>query len=216
MMRKLAMIIAVACVATVFTVVFALGLLWYRGQLTSDAVEAIVAIVKGEEPESSRDVGEADVIDPSANDVMQARVTRLLDIENREKEVDLLLGMVNERADALEAGQKAFVARTKAFDDRLAALEERWLSEATTQARAVIQKQQPADAVAMLSSLEIDEAVLLVRGLQDKTIAQIMQQFTRSNDEKEIERGRAIFEAIFNGEPRRALLDETVSADDAG
>lgn len=213
MIRKLATIAAVVCVATVCTALFAVALLWYRGQLTADAISMIAAILRGEDLESMTGADDAEGIDPSANDVTRLRIGRILSIENREKEVDQLLGMVNERADILEASQKAFAARTKAFDDRLNDLETRWLSEATEQARAVLAAQQPAAAVANLSILDLEESVLLVRGLPEKTIARILQQFAQSNVEEEIKRGREIFEAITRGEPRRSLLEETAAAD---
>lgn len=211
MIRKLMTFVGIVCVAAVITEAFAVGLLWYRGQLTPDTLTDVGRLLSGEEAESMSD-DDAETVPPSTEELAMAIVRAQLDLDSRDQEAKLLMDMVEQGRVQLSEDRAAFLAEKKAFEERLAALEERWASEGTDQARRILKSQRPEDSYAQLAPLELDEAVMLLRGLPDKTIASILQQFARSNDEQQTRRGREIFEALSRGEPRRSLVDEPTTA----
>jgi hypothetical protein len=62
--------------------------------------------------------------------------------------------------------------------------------------------------------LSLDQDVVLMKGMPEKTIAKILKEFQTSGEPNIVdgkdpaaERGRQIFEALSRGEPSRSLLE---------
>ena len=64
----------------------------------------------------------------------------------------------------------------------------------------------PDDAVENLMQLDLEENIVLLKGMPEKQIAKILQEFLKGKDEQ-LERGWQIFEAISRGEPSKKLID---------
>lgn len=200
--------IVIVCVATVFSEVLGAGLLWYRGQLTVDTIKDIRSILKGE-TQGDFDLGEESAkADPSSDDVMQKRIRAILDLENREDENDILKKMVDSKKETLIADQEKLRDQKKVFEEQLKTLNDRFTGEAIAQARLIVLALPPADAVQNLVQLDLAETVILLKGMPEKSIAKILQQFARSNLVEEQERGQEVFEAIYRGEPFKKVLGD--------
>jgi hypothetical protein len=64
-----------------------------------------------------------------------------------------------------------------------------------------------SDAVEKLMQLKLEESVALLKGMPEKTIAKILQEFESDPaDPARIQRGHEIFEAISRGEPNSTLV----------
>jgi Mg/Co/Ni transporter MgtE len=126
--------------------------------------------------------------------------------------------MADAKREELESLQKQIRARRKEFEDELARIEAEITSTSTEQARGVLLALPPKDAVQQLLQLSLDQDVVLLKGMPEKTIAKILKEFQTttatlaeaSGDRKEAppERGRKIFEALSRGEPSRSLVEK--------
>jgi Mg/Co/Ni transporter MgtE len=139
-----------------------------------------------------------------------------MSVEYNAKEAELAIfkQMMTEGTARLSAQREAFEQRKRAFDQELKQLEETLNSEATSLARGVLLALSPKDAVDKLMTLRVEEGVVLLKGMPEKSIAKILKEFKETPDQ--IERGKSIFEALNKGEPLRPLLDRTKSDLNAG
>lgn len=207
-LRSLATLIGVVCTATLITEGLVLLALWQRGYLSPENVREIQLTLFGEAAIPAESAGNADPPPtPTQAEVQQARVLRILQLENREQELALL------KADALEAANQ-FISERAALDEmktsfstELKTIEDRVRDTATRQARAVLMVTPPADAVDRLMGLSWEENVAILKGMPEKNISKILAEF-RGPDEK-LKRGQALFEALSRGEPERTLTTKT-------
>ena len=206
MIRSAVAIFCVVCVATLFTEALGIGLLWYRGQLTPEMLRDVRAVLAGQQLDAPEPAEDALQTQASSDEVMETRVSRLFQITTREDELAMFKAMMLEKAEALTARQQQFEQQRNAFDERLKAMEEEAVSEATERAQAVLLALPAPDAVASLMSLPPEENVRLLTGIPEKSIAKILKEFLQG-DEKQQERGREIFEAITRGDPQRAVVE---------
>lgn len=195
-----------------------LGVLWLKGCLTPQNLADIRSILAGE----SRDDNEIENEDAklqslSEQDIQNRRVLRVLDLESREKELDLMKTMALNTENRLISDRNSFDNMREAFRDELEELNARYQSAAVEQARAVLLamlKNSPEATVERLMALELDDAVVLVRGMPEKSIAQLLQEFdtpTAKEVDAQKQRGREIFEALNRGEPIRTLIQNTLN-----
>ncbi len=207
MMRSLVFIICIVCVATVLSELIGVGFLWFRGQLTADTIadmRAVIAGTSGQADSSEND--DPDKTAPSLNNVIEKRSLRVWDLDRRQKNTAVILSMVNTRATRLTKTEKDFEAQRKAFLAQLQKLVDASNSTSTEQAQGILQKLTPADAVPYLMTGTVEQNVTLLKGLPEKTIAALLQEFSAGGDNARLERGQKIFEAISQGEPKRGLL----------
>ncbi len=217
MMRTIVTVLGVVCAATLVTEGLALGLLWYRGQLNAESVAEITAILSGEEPGGTA-LADDEAPPPSTEEVANAIARERLELDTRDDEFRVLMKLVEDERRQLDEDLAVLESSKKKFEERLAELEKTLTSEGVDQARRILKAQRAEDAVAQLAPLEFEEAVILLRGLPDKTIAAILQQFAASNDEQQRRRGLEIFEALSRGEPKRSVVDQAAGTgtEDAG
>lgn len=209
MMRTLLGLVSVICVATVLSELAGLGLLWYRGQLTAATVADIRAILSGEyagEVDGGDDGEGVDSV--AAADVIEKRSMAVMGLSNRAQELDLLKAILDENARQLSEQQAEFELKQEAFETRLADLEETVNEEATEQTRAVLARMDAPDAVQNLMELDLQENLVLLKGMSDKKIAELLQQFLEG-DQAQITRGHEIFEGLSRGDPANSLVEAT-------
>jgi hypothetical protein len=210
MIRSLGMILGACCVATLISQVIGLGILWYRGQLTSGTVRNIRAVLAGQDVDSLS-AGEALPKDEvTSEDVVRERSERVLEFSTLRNELSVLKSMVDSNRTSLLAEKDTFLKLRDDFEKRLKLLETERTSAAAEQARGVLLAMPPAEAVDSLMRLSLDEDVMLLKEMPEKKIAALLQQFSvtqgKPPDEARVTRGQKIFEALTRGEPARGLI----------
>jgi len=208
MIRPLIVLICIFCVATIMSELVGVGFLWYRGQLTSEIVADIRDILSGQFRDPSETDPEDETSPLSTDDVMEQRTWKVMDLSNREKEMSILKTMVDENAVALSTRQEKFDNKKKLFEEQLETLNAKVVSEASEQARGILLKLPAADAVLNLMELDLEENIVLLKGMSEKKIAELLGEFLKG-DQKQVKRGHEIFEALSRGEPAKSLLDQT-------
>lgn len=209
MMRSLVVIICIFCVATIMSQAVGLAFLWNRGQLNSETVEEIRVILSGQFGDVAGDGEEEDASLPSSEDIMKERSKSILGLDRREKELSLIKLMVDENAVDLGSQLDAFERKEKAFELKMVELNNKLTAEATEQTRGLLMKLEPADAVLYLMELDLNENVILLKGMPDKKIAELLQEFLQAGDQKQVTRGNEIFEALSKGEPAASLIENS-------
>jgi len=208
MFRSLLVIGGIFCATVVLAEVLMAGVLWFSGSLTADSLRDIRLALQGgsaAQPERSKD--EAQVQLPSQDDIQESRLTRILQLDARETELKILKRMTADTAIQLISDRQAFDQLKVQFRTELERLEEQNQSEATEQIRTILMATAPEDAVLRLMGLPPEDAVDLMRGLPEKTIARILAAF--QTDPKTAARGKSLFESLYRGEPKRALIQDT-------
>jgi hypothetical protein len=219
MLRLLAVLTGVMSCTIILAELVGLGYLWSKGYLTNNNLYEIRLILTGEARDE--DPGKSDenkTIGSSQQELQSARVMRVLDLESRGKELELLKTMTENRANQLISDQKSFDEMKENFRTELANLKERTAGEAVEQARAVLLASPTDAAVQRLMDLPPEEAIHIVRGMPEKSIAKILQGFDvpgkteagGAPDERRV-RGQKIFEALSRGEPARTSIQDTLS-----
>ena len=209
MKRAILILTGVLCVVVVIVEAAGLGVLWFQGRLTGQTFDDLVAILSGREEDSGLDLAGAERVDPSNSQVMQQRIARTFDLGVRETEVTILKAMVAEKRDALLADKNLFENQKREFEERLAAMQERLEGEASEQTRSVLTGLSPADSVNYLMGLDLEQNVVLLKGMAPKAISNILKEFSQPEAPQDVrERGAAIFEALSQGTPVTELVDD--------
>lgn len=206
-MKFLPLIIGCVCVATVLSEAVGLGMLWWRGHLNDHTVQEIRLILMGGEQETAEIDESRDRPQPSLGDVSNVRSMVAAEFDARESELTRIKELLAERSERLAADQAAFAQKKQNFEQELQRLQEQTATEAIEQARGVLLALPPKNAVEQLSGLSVDDAVVLLKGMPEKSIAKILKEFAQ--EEGRADRGRKIFEALKRGEPTRAFLDQS-------
>lgn len=209
MIRTLLVVVSVVCVATVLSEGLIFGYLWMNGTLTASSVNDVRRLLAGEQPELKTSADEdPEATPPSNDDVVLERTDRVWSLLRRQTELDTIKAMVAERAEQVQNANTAFESRKTEYQqqmqNRAAALE----AESAEQARGILKKLQPADAVANLMALDLERNVLLLKGMPEKDAARILQAFLAGEDVEQLERGKKIFDAISEGQPVRQVVDD--------
>lgn len=211
MIRSIVAVFCVVCVATILTEGLGLAFLWYRGQLSADNLREIRLVLRGESRIEEAVAADTEKRQPSVDDVLRIRAMSVLDLESRERELDVLKSAAITNEDKLIAERARFEERQRAFEERLAMLLEDAQSDATEQTRAILQTLPPDSAAERLTQLTLDEAVVLLKGMPEKSIARILGEFQKGPPQRQ-QRGTEIFEAIARGEPNRAAIEDAAES----
>lgn len=207
MIRGLVAIFAVFCAATVLTEALAVALLWHGGHLTLEnlrnARSALIG-ASGQDPSADQETVSA----PGMDEVVRERAVRVLELKSRESELGLLKSLVSETATGLGAQKKQLEQQRTEFERRLKELDDEVTAEAAEQARAVLLAMPPDASVEHLMGLSLEQNLLLLKGMPEKSIAKILQAF--AGDQPRIDRGRELFEALSRGEPKKNWIDTTI------
>jgi hypothetical protein len=207
MIRLLLVLFSVFCVATLLSQGLAVGYLWYRGHLNAEVVKDLRLVLSGQIDEVFMDVEVVQPTPPSRDDVVRTRSMRILDLTAREEELSVLKAMITQKTAELLAERTAFDGKKLQFDAQLKAVSEQMNAEAVEQTRGILTAMASPDAVENLMQLPLDEAVTLLKGMPEKTIAKILQEFAADPaDPARIQRGHEILEAISRGEPNSKVV----------
>jgi len=206
MIRSMLAIVGVVCTATVLSEGLGLGLLWSRGQLTPETWKDLQLVLSGEGRDDGASLAdESDTIQPNIDDFVRLRTGRLFDVSRRENELDSLRDIVEGQSTALTARQKQLEQMKGEFVTQLKTLRTKTTSEAVERSRGVVLAMETAAAVKLLAKLTVDEDIVLLEGMPEKSIAAILQEFA-VGDTNTQERGTQIFDALNRGEPGRKLI----------
>ncbi len=221
MFRILGMVISIFCTATVLTGVAALGFAWGQGNLTRESVENIVAILKGEPIKVDEEVAEKQQEMPSYDDIVKARAAKILSISARENELAIFQQAIEDQTNSITSKRGKLEQVRETFYEELKKEQEKITSEAVVQARGILLKMEPESAVEKLLALDINDAVLLFKGMPEKDAARILDQFRqRINGKDPIARTKKaedIYKAIYKGSPLIEPVQKSLQAmDDDG
>lgn len=223
MLRLLAVLFGVLSSTILLAELVGASYLWSKGSLTNSNLYEIRVILTGESrDDDSEKIDENKWSGSSQQEIQSARVMRVLDLETRGKELELLKTMTENRANQLISDQESFDEMKKAFQTELTGLREREQLQAVEQARAVLLASPTEAAVERLMDLPLEESISVVRGMPEKAIAKILQGFdspgktetgssTASSLDDRRTRGQKIFEALSRGEPAQTLIQDTLS-----
>jgi flagellar motility protein MotE (MotC chaperone) len=203
MIRALFSLGSLCCMTLVLAEGVALVVLWSQGALTPATWQEIRLALQGSQTaQSEQDAREPQTQAPSHEEIRTARLTRILQLDARENELKILKRMT------FDAANQAFDQLKQQFQADLQRLQEQNRTEAAEQTRAILQATPPEEAVQRLMALSPQEATDLLRGLPEKSIARILQAFQL--DQKTAPRGQELFEALYRGDPARALIQNTL------
>jgi len=166
----------------------AAGLLWSQGRLNADSIREIRVILS--DP--------AELTEPDVEDVVDARAIRILHLEEREQEQEMLRQLVADSRSAVLTAQDDLKNAREEFRTRREEIQKKESTAAVEKARAVLLKAQPQTAVEQLMELDLADNVLLMREMPDKDIARLLEIFAEG-DKEQVERGQQIFQAITRG-----------------
>ena len=207
MIRSLVLVFSVFCIATLLSEGLALGYLWYGGHLNAEVVKDLRLVLTGQTEEVFKDVEIAAPVLPSSDDVTRARSMRILDLSAREEELSVLKAMITQKTAELLAQRTAFEKKKDEFNEQLKLVTEQMNAESAEQTRGILTAMSSAEAVENLMQLPLNQSVTLLKGMPEKTIAKILQEFAADPaDPARVQRGHEILEAISRGEPNSTVV----------
>lgn len=183
-----------------------LGWLWWHGTLTGETYNDVRTVLLGGDPAVERAAEEeAEAPQPSLDEVINARARQSAEFDAKATELGVVKEMMTQEAAQLAIAQQAFEEKKKAFEKELQTLQDKVSGAGVEQARGVLLAMSPKDAADKLMQVPTDEAVALLKGMTEKSIAKILKEF--KNDPKQVERGKELFEQLAHGEPRANLAN---------
>lgn len=210
MVRSLLLMFAVFTSVVVLAEISIVGLLWSRGYLTTESLRNVRLALGGATLAAPAVAVESEVKAPlTEGEIRELRVRRILELEARENELSLLKRMTTETANRLISDRQSFDQLREEFRKELEAIQEQTTSAATEQTRTILLASPPEEAVKRLMGLTVEEGIELLRGLPEKSIARILQNFQL--DPQTAEHGQLLFEGIYRGEPNRGVVDQTLN-----
>lgn len=202
MWRTLAALIGLASFATVLAVSIVVGYFVYEGRLSAEVVSAVVS---GRVLEQKTEAPAPPPV-PTSAEAEATRTLQTLELNARADSLRLLKDLLTKEADRLSADKIAYEQSLKTFETRLAEVRAQAIDDATEQTRLVVKAMPPKEAIGYLISIDENDALRIVKGLPERTVAKILQEFAAGTDEEQ-ERGRSLFEAIAAAQPETTLTD---------
>ena len=216
MFRLLGMVIAIFCTATVLTGFVALAVVWGQGNLTRESGENIIAILKGEPIAVDEESFEKQQEMPSYDDVVKARAAKIMSISARESELAIFQQAIEDQVKFITSKRGELETNRKSFREELKQEQEKITAEAIVQARGILLKMDPESAVEKLLTLDVTDAVVLLKGMPEKDAARILDQFRqRINGIDPIARAKKaeeIYKAIYKGNPLINPVEKSLQA----
>ncbi len=208
MLRTLAALIGLASFATVLAASIVIGYLVSEGRFSSQVVSAVMA---GKVLATRSDSTAAAPVPPTSSETETSRTLQTLELNARADNLRLLKDLLTKEADRLSKDRAAYEQSRKTFEEQLATVRAQAVAEATEQARQVVKALPPKEAIGYLLGLEETGALRIVKGLPERNVAKILQEFAAGTDEEQ-QRGRSLFEAIAAAQPEAKLTDAAEAA----
>ncbi|MFK7778868.1 MAG: hypothetical protein QM501_12245 [Gimesia sp.] len=209
MIRTVAIIISVFCVATIISGMLGFSFLWYQGHLNADSMHDIRLILTGQSLDDLELVEEETKL-PSRDEVALSRAMRILELSSREDEIDMLKSSITQSSDTLKNDRDVFEQAKKKFEEELVQLKKDSQTAATKKTQSVLTAMSSGDAVQYLMELSTKEDIDLIKGMDGKFIAKILKEFLAAADPLVIIRGKEIFKNISQDQPFRSFSEETL------
>jgi len=208
MWRTLAALIGLFSFATILAEAMALGYLAYDGRLSGEKVSTILS---GQPLADEATAAKPEAPQPTAEEIENRRTLQTLELNARADNLQLLKDLLTKEADQLSKDRAAYEKARQEFEAELELVRTRAADEATEQARLVVKSLAPRDAITYLLALDESDALRIVKGLPERTVAKILQEFAAGTDEEQ-QRGRSLFEAIAAAQPEATLTDAAKAA----
>lgn len=199
-MAKLAFTaLSAVAVVTLLAEGLAGGLLWSQGRLNPDAIREIRVILSDPAvlTEEQELANETPVV--SVEDVSRSRAKAILHHEERENELTILSGLIADNRKRVATEQENLLANRERLDKELKDRQAKKAADGIQKSLAVLQASDTDLAVAQLSELTLEENILLMEAMPEKTIAKLLAAFGEGKAEH-MERGQQIFQAITRGQ----------------
>ncbi len=209
MIRSALVMISVCCVATILSQLLGVAYLWSRGQLNAEVVRELRAILAGEEPDIVAMTEEEMDGQVSREQVIAERGMRVLELNTRQMELTALKNMITKNREEISQQQELFQSKKSDFEDQLRELQQNNTSESIEQTRGIVLALSPAEKVNYLMALDVDQSIVLLKGMPEKEIGKILQEFSKGTPEGQ-DRGQVIFEAIYEGQPASTPINQTL------
>lgn len=194
------------CIATVLSEVVGIGLLWQRGLLTTQTLQDIRLVLRGEKEAADKEPEDADAPQISLEDELVARAKVAADFDNRHRTLNNFEKMIWEKADQTTVVKQSLEAMRTQFLAELETLRKKNLDEATEQGRGILMALPPDEAARKLMQISLEEDLVLLKGISEKKIADILQEMV---DPESAERGQEIFHKLSTGGLVDKLVKET-------
>jgi hypothetical protein len=175
------------------------GLLWSQGRLNPDAIREIRVILSDPAAltEEQELANETPVV--SVEDVARTRATAILHLEERENELAIFSGLVADKRKRVATEQETLLANRERLDKELKDRQAKKAADGIQKSLAVLQASDTELAVARLSELTLEENILLMEEMPEKTIAKLLAAFAEGDAIQKV-RGQQIFQAITRGQ----------------
>lgn len=213
-MRKLLTAVSALALMVVFAEGLLLATLWAQGRLNRDIVNEIREILRN--PNEVAVVAASTKTDGpqkptvTLEEVLRDRSLRVLQISEREREYLRLQALVTDSRTAALKDRELVTRERDEFAKAEKARIEREQSESIERARAILAKSDIAAVADQLMKLPLDENLLLLKGMPEKRIADLLQTLS-AGDAKSIKRGQELFQAISSNKPGTAPDSNTAS-----
>lgn len=199
---KIFALLSTIALATLFAEGLVVGVLFAKGRLTPETVQEIRDILRDPSTlavTTDKTQEKSTTAAVTADDVVKARALRILQIEQREREQQLLKGYVVDARSIVAKDREVATKLRKDYEDERRTVAEREKSAAVEQARNVLLKTDTPIMLEHLMKMPLDDSITLVKGMPEKKIAELLQAFS-SGDQKAAKRGQEIFQSIAQGQ----------------
>lgn len=194
------------CIATVLSELVGIALLWQRGQLTTQTLQDLRLVLRGEKNGNEKEPEDTDAPQISLDDELIARAKIASDFDNRHRTLNNFEKMIWEKADQTTVVKQSVEAVRSQFLSELETLRKKNLDEATEQGRGILMALPPEEAAKKLMQLTLEEDLVLLKGISEKKIADILQEMVEPEAAK---RGQEIFHKLSTGGLVDKLVQET-------
>ncbi len=199
---KIFALLSTIALATLFAEGLVVGVLFAKGRLTPETVQEIRDILRDPSTlavTTDKTQEKSTTAAVTTDDVVKARALRILQIEQREREQQLLKGYVVDARSIVAKDREVATKLRKDYEDERRTVAEREKSAAVEQARNVLLKTDTPIMLEHLMKMPLDDSITLVKGMPEKKIAELLQAFS-SGDQKAAKRGQEIFQSIAQGQ----------------
>ncbi len=214
-MKKLGTVLACVCIATLLTQGAGIALLWSNGTLNRQRTAKLLAVLYGIEPQPVAAVATAaaastDREQPSWEQIEQARVLKMRQIEMREQSLAAERSRMRDAQTQLEQDRTAFDRVKSSFESKLKDDREGTLATGRDSVRALWENMKPKQAkeqiLLMYEGGDVDGAVRIVAGMSPSKQAKIFAEFKTGKEPQVL---AEITKSIRDGLPQAAVIDQT-------
>ncbi len=217
-MKKLGLVLACVCIGTLLAQGAGLALLWSKGELNRVTIAKLLAVLYGIEPKpvaiaAAAETSKADREQPSWEEIEQARVLRMRQIEMREQNLAAEAVRVRALQLNLEQSQNGFEQARNAFEAKLKDDREGALAAGRDSVRALWEsmkaKQAKEQILQMYEGGDVDDVVRIMAAMAPSKQAKIAAEFKTPEEQKVLNEITAM---ILEGKPLTQTIDDTQAA----